>query len=363
MNDMNGLFDLSSFENDDVMDTNIFEGAENDLATGKKVSPDQTSINPPGGISDNTKPADGEYGPKPGESDKSHTTYDKKDVSIPASTTLTADQYNAALAALKKSFKEGVQIMEILESATVVHKTIEEQQQEYTESVLNEAYVQAIEDGPIFEKVSSADKDDVKKIVRTLRSKVRKALKEDEIKFKVPSNFIRLFIGTYQLVHQIVSTRLWSVLGVAMIAPGEVTAITKKLTEQFADELGDYKIMSVKCAPTLIDFFQMKFGWKGNNVSTYFLVIDRKPADVKKFERDIRDAVDKSEDKNDESIKESADDYMTEKKKCKKCDDDEECDDKECKKGKKKDDESDEDDEKPKKKSKKKDDDEEDNED
>ena len=331
MNNLDKLFDLGNFEEstnvDDIMDTEISEGAENDLATGKKVSPDQTNISVPGGISDSTKPADGEYGPKPGEADKNHQPTDKADVSIPASTTLTADQYNAALAALKKSFKEGVQIMEILESATIVHKTLEEEQAEYTESVLAEAYVQAIEDGPIFEKVNREDKNNVKDIVRKIRKDIKNDIKDMDLHWQNVGTLGKIFSGAW------LTTRLWSILGLAITQPTDIDDICKKLTKKYADELGDYRIMPVITGytPTL------KAAWKNGNATAYLLVVDKKLEDL----RDIKDGIKKEEaakkdDKKEKAVKESVeedsnDELLTEKKKCKKCEEDDEC----CKKDKK----------------------------
>lgn len=59
-----------------------------------------------------------------GESAEAPSTkpYDAASIPVPKGTTITADAYNSALAALKKSFKEGVEIITMLENVNVEKK-------------------------------------------------------------------------------------------------------------------------------------------------------------------------------------------------------------------------------------------------
>ena len=358
MNNLDKLFDLGNFEEstnvDDIMDTEISEGAENDLATGKKVSPDQTNISVPGGISDSTKPADGEYGPKPGEADKNHQPADKADVSIPASTTLTADQYNAALAALKKSFKEGVQIMEILESATIVHKTLEEEQAEYTESIMADAYVQALEDGPLFERVTDDDRMDVKSITQQLRSKVKRWCADQNIRFVKIGSFLSSLAAILNIKTFYLGNRVYTCIGIITVNKKDIESTCEAMTNEFSNILGKYKISPLKLEKTdIVRSFGSDFGpfrfkptnhvSKNANLTEVLLIVDKDSENVKKVESELNKVAkeadkkdDKKSDKKEKAVKESVeegsnDELLTEKKKCKKCEEDDEC----CKKDKK----------------------------
>jgi hypothetical protein len=102
--------------------------------------------------------------------------YDAAAVSVPKSSAITAEVYNSALAALKKSFKEGVEIMEMLENVTVVEGAdVETLQAAYTEAVIEDAIFESYVTGPYFEAAKNPDKSGIKKVI----SGIRKAAPED----------------------------------------------------------------------------------------------------------------------------------------------------------------------------------------
>lgn len=102
--------------------------------------------------------------------------YDAEAITVPKTGVITADAYNSALAALKKSFKEGVEIMEMLENATVVEGVdVETMQAAYTEAVVENAIFESYITGPYFEAAKNPDKEGIKKVI----SAIRKVAPED----------------------------------------------------------------------------------------------------------------------------------------------------------------------------------------
>lgn len=307
----NGLFNLENFDNmadDDIMTMNINEEAEfanHDPDTNRPedhFEPDATSNKPanvsvPGGLKEapNAKPADAHEVPVPGglSETPSAKPHDAASVSIPSKVTLTADDYNKALARLKQSFKEGVEILEMLESVDVVDMTIEEQQNEFVET----AILQAMESGPIFEAVKRDDKENVKKIVNDIRNDIYKDIKADGYKVYKPSKVASVFINLDRTIGQIWSTRLWQNLGVVLCERANIDDLTKRLTEKYSEQLDGYKIIAIRCNDSIVDVFRNKFNWK-NVKHAYFLVVDKKvPSELKKL---ANANPEKSEDKKDE---------------------------------------------------------------
>lgn len=308
---MNGLFNLEKIESmgdDDVMSMNInestaeFDSKEPDVnhpeehfdkdATGAK----ETNIPVPGGDKETSsaKPDDAASVTVPGgdsETPKAKPV-DAASIPVPTKVTLTSDQYNSALADLKKSFKEAVEIIEILESASIVETSINDQQTEFVEN----AVLEAMESGPMFEAVKRDDKDAVKEIVKKLRPEIADYLHDEKVKFYKPSKLASLFINQSRLVIQLFNERLWQNVGVVII--DDAADIVKKLNDKFAEELGDYKIVFYHTPASIVDLFKTKFGLK-NFKNTYMLLIDKKfPSDLKKAIDD-----DNKESKSDDSSK------------------------------------------------------------
>lgn len=321
-----GLFNLEGYDSmgdEDILKVNINEAGEfgsQDPATNPTVDFDsnatsakENNVSIPGGLkeSPNAKPAGGEVSiavPGGNGETPSSKPYDNSSVSIPSKTTLTADQYNQAISNLKKSFKEAVEVLDMMEGATVVEKTTEQLQREYTESVLEKAMLEAYEDGPIFEKVSRGDKDEVKEIVRNIRKKIKKQLKGEKVNFYEPHVILRILsapvpvVGQFQAasgIQQIWTNRLWQVLGIVNAEEGNIKELVAKLNTAFKDELGDYKILESKTIQTLYDIFKNKLNWKNRN-EAFFLIVDKKlPSDLKAAQNDIADAMDKKADSDD----------------------------------------------------------------
>jgi len=253
--------------------------------------------------------------PVPGGDKESPSTPKYSDgytnIPVPSSAVITVDEYNKALALLKKSYKEGFDTIAALEKCQIVNKTMEEYQDEFTEAVLDEALLESFEDGPYFEAVDRKDKGNVKTIVRNLRSKIVSSVKDEGYKIYKPAVVIRLLCGLIPVagtktaasgVHQVWTKRLWQVLGIVNIETANVKELCDKLTDEFKDDLGEYKVLYAKALSSLHDTFVNRFGWK-NSRSSYFLLIDKKlPSEIKTFQDEVDTGI-KADSKN-ESVEE-----------------------------------------------------------
>lgn len=236
---MNGLFNLDGFEdkkNDDLLESTIFEGTEAGCTNGCL----------------------------PGEQPASRPK-DETPIKVSAGKEITPEMYNNAMNALKKSFKEAVDILEMMEQCNIVETNTMALQEEAT----NNAILESFENGPLFEKVDRDDKDAVKEITKKIRSKLKGAVGNDG-KFYQPSRFARWLLGGGWW-----SMRLWQIAGAICIEEGNVDTLCKGLTEKLADDLGEYKILPVAVMPSIIDLFRTHFNWK-NTMAVYFLLVDKK---------------------------------------------------------------------------------------
>ena len=195
--------------------------------------------------------------------------------------------YNSAMDALKKSFKEATELIDMLTNCTIVESTLEDQQDEFTENAIYESYI----NGPYFERVARTDKDEVKEIVKSIKSKITSKCKGKNAKFYQPNKFMRWFVSGEWWY-----TRLWQILGVVLIEEHNVDEIAKDLTEQLKDELGEYKILPAKAPWGFLDMFRTKVNWK-NQWEPYFLLVDRK------LDNEIKKKIKEDEKENKEAEK------------------------------------------------------------
>ena len=112
---------------------------------------------------------------------------------------LSQSEYASLFENLQNMFQNAYELTEILESAHVL-RTPEELQMSYTESVIEEAILNAIlesyENGPIYESVDRADKEVVKNLVRNLRPKIQDYLANNKIHFYKTNIIAQLLLGT-----------------------------------------------------------------------------------------------------------------------------------------------------------------------
>lgn len=303
---MSGLLNLEGLEGkaeDDILSANINE---------------DVSVSVPGGLKEEPERNNGK----------------EESIPVPASTTLTDKQYKDALSALQKSFKEGYEIMEALANATLIHEDIDKKQDEFVESAIEQAILEAYENGPIFEAVDRSDKDAVKKIVKNIRSKIKENLDKDKIYYRNVNVIATIIAGavggaiggmvngatTAGAAGAIISgvggaigggagaslkfwrTRLWQMIGVINIEDANIKTVIDDLNEKFKDELGEYKVLYVRAVPSLADQINNKFGWK-NVKETYLLLVDKKlPKEIKDMQKEIDEAIKETEksEKNDD---------------------------------------------------------------
>lgn len=362
----NGYFDLTGFDkmgDNDILKTNINEASEFAPQSYAQTGADNGVPDPKVPTPAETKAtlADGEKGPtipqnttQPGETEpKKPTSGGETGPSIPKGTEITVEDWQASMRALQQSFKEGIELMQMLESCRIVDKTPGQRQQEYMENAMFEAMFAAYEDGPLFEAVKASDKDDIKKLVRALRPKLKNELKGNGLYFYDAKASTRTLSAALtaaaslgvtaagyavgpvagaltgaiadsatgssvaSLFQQLWTTRLWQVLGIVHIEEGNITSVMNDLNEKYKDELGEYKIIHATAYPTIVDAFKSKFNWK-NTKNSYFLLVDKKlPKEVK----DAIGAMDKAFKAAEENKGKEGDGEKGEKKdgKCPKC--------------------------------------------
>lgn len=279
---MKNMFDLNGIPGDDFLESeNLCDLDINDIVeeSGNNEIPEQPTAKLEG---DTTSQLPG--GEQPATRPKNETK-----IMTGNGTEIKADVYNSAMGALKKSFKEASELIDMLSNCTIVEKSAADLQAEFTENAIYESCI----NGPYFERVARTDKDEVKEIVKSLKSKIAATCKGKNAKFYQPNKFVRWFISGEWW-----NTRLWQILGVVLVEEHNVDEIAKELTEKFKDELGEYKILPAKTPGSFLDLFRTKFNWK-NQWEAYFLLIDRK------LDNEIKKKIkeDKKEDKKESKEK------------------------------------------------------------
>lgn len=335
----NGIFDMTGFESkadDDLMTASAFgEEAEFAPNSNAKNNVDNGTGDPnvsvPGGLKEQptAKPEGGEKEiPVPGglhEAPSNSGPGGFVKVGIPGGTTMTSDVYNDYLKRLQHTFKEASEALEMLSQVNVLTESAEQKQARLIEESVGNSIVEALENGPLFEAVDREDKEDVKAIVKKLRNKLSKHLQSEGVFFRVPNVWAQVIvggiltpvggIGAYDFargLNTMISTRMWQILGLCHMESGNITELTKSLTEKFKEELGDYKVLATPTYPSIADMWRQKFGWK-NQKNTYMLLVDRKlPSEIKKLQEELA--------KEAEKIAKEAEEKAAEKKNDKKDD-------------------------------------------
>ena len=261
---MKDIFDLSEILGDDFLGDGFLESDDlgdleiDDLfdESGNNEIPERPTAKLEG---DTTSQLPG--GEQPGTRPKDETK-----IMTGNGTEIKADVYNSAMGALKKSFKEASELIDMLSNCTVVESTLEDQQQEFTDNAVLESYL----NGPLFEKVDREDKDEVKEIVSKIKSGLYSTCKEEGVTFYQPSVVGRwIGQGYFWLM------RLWQIAGAVVTERSNIDDFCKHLTEKFKDDLGEYKIVPVAVLPSWFDAFRVMNNWK-NLQQPFFLLIDRK---------------------------------------------------------------------------------------
>lgn len=284
---MKGLFDLES-----ILDHEFIESMEDDIGnmdieeSGNNEIPERPTAKLEG---DTTSQLPG--GEQPATRPKDETK-----IMTGNGTEIKADVYNSAMGALKKSFKEATELIDMLSNCTVVESTLEDQQQEFTDNAILESYI----NGPLFEKVDRDDKKDVKGIVSAIKSKLRTYCKQQNVIYYQPSVIGRWIGQGYFWV-----MRLWQIAGAVVMEAANVNDFCKKLSEEFKEDLGDYKIIPVAVLPSWFDVFRTFLNWK-NTQQPFFLLIDKKLEHEvsqkdklarRNYDKEMKDLRDKSDKK------------------------------------------------------------------
>lgn len=166
--------------------------------------------------------------------------YDAAAIKVPKGEVITAETYNSALAALKKSFKEGYEIMGMLENAVIVEGVgIEAKQDSFTEAAIDKAMFESFTNGPYFEAAADDNKYEIKRVVSKVEDGITPG--RDEYALLPSSKLQRLFARAEDL-----KARSWQSVGVFYCKPKELTDALSYYSNKYKEELGDFTFNAAK---------------------------------------------------------------------------------------------------------------------
>lgn len=218
------------------------------------------------------------------------------------------DTYNSAIDKLQQSFKEAADTMELLRSAKIVESAHVDQ-----DIVADAIYEYAM--GPMFEKVTNDDKDEVKKIVSDIKADVKNICDDNNANFRDAKRVLKLVasIGLFfpatvavsvnaatQGLMMLFNTRAYQTLGMVTISEPDCKALVEYINKKLAEKLGEYKVVAWNIKyQTIVDAF-VRGGSSRDRMNPYILLVDKKiPAEFDKAGKKLDDAV-KAAEKNEE---------------------------------------------------------------
>ena len=205
-------------------------------------------------------------------------------VPTPATNTIPVGVYNTALARLHKSFTEGAEVLQTLMNVKIEHVSIEEMQERTIQDAIDQAVLEAYDNGPFYEAVTREDKEELKGIVTKLRKDIEDYLDKDGLTFYTMSRIASAIMTGFK-------TYSWQVLGVVNIENYNIEEykggkLVDLLNKEFAEQLGDYKIIKVALPPSITDILDNKFN--RNMKTPYMLIVDKKlTGEFKKMMTDV----------------------------------------------------------------------------
>ena len=345
---MNGLFNLDdlfdeSTDMDELMNLEInmedAEFKEKNSATNPTMDIDKDAtgahdinIPIPGGLKEtpSAKPKDEQSIPIPGGLSETPTSKpkDAMSISVPGGTVLNSSVYNDALTNLQKSFKESIEVIEMMKQV----------------QIYDESY-----DDLFIESITDDDKYEVSDIAKSLKMGIKKFEKDLDFEFVPYSSIFSLFkakgagSGIIGSLKRMFNYHKFQIVGCVCITNKDKTAnrstitvdhkqfnsILKALNSKFKDELGEYNLYGDPLFSE--DFLGVALTSKYHDKS-YLIYIDRKSKNIisenlksfrDKLSKDVKKGSPKTESVKNENECEECNDK--EKKKDKKCEDKEEC--------------------------------------
>lgn len=142
---------------------------------------------------------------------------------------ITSDVYNQALADIKKSFNESLDLLSrcvIVEGTGDKKKTLDNQMSEIYENALIDAFLEAADNGPIYESVKKENKAKIKSMITKLRSELSKKL-DKSIYFVSGKTAMRN-------IEQVCTS-----LGIGLVLGGPINKIGGKIAKDNGYEPGD----------------------------------------------------------------------------------------------------------------------------
>lgn len=303
-------------------------GADNGVKDG--------SVSVPGGTGErpSASPEGGEKGPSIPSGDGSGKGYEMGP-SIPKGIELSTDEWKRNMAALQKSFNEGLEVMQMLQECRIVNKTTEELQAEYTESVIDDAIFESCVDGPYYEAVDKANKAEVKKLAKQIRN-VLCTSKRNRNWRKSKTSAGEKFTGIlkpfmFNIRNKDIEARAWQI--VCYLFPEKRLAlkhVLEDLTNEFKDVLGNYKFKIVRMknfmkAENLSEHDEKRSAIK-DGLYLYILMIDDGSNDIPASINVDVDEKDIQKIKNSVSPDSSMNEFVEYMEACNKACDEEGCD-------------------------------------
>lgn len=216
----------------DLMDTKITESCNlsNDFG-------DKFSLNTP--ITESTNSGVDLLNTKIDEFDESapeaySTTRHDVSIPVPNSTTITTEQHDDAVRALKQSFKEMANVLDMLESSKISNSELTESEQ--ITDLMGDALLESALNGPIFEAVDRSDKETVKQLVDSLRSDIGAYIEDAGYEW-IPLTGLKRFLSTTWF-----ATKTWQIAGMVRNIEGPIPELVKGLNKEFKDKLHGYRI-------------------------------------------------------------------------------------------------------------------------
>lgn len=240
---------------------------------------------------------------------------DEASVAVPKATEIPANVYNQAIADLQKTFKEAAEICATLQGVVPVTESVEDAQDKFTESVIENAIFESFCNGPYFEKASRAGKTAIKDAADAIKEKV-KAGGKDPYTLKPISALSYLFTARAGFSRGpqrkwaglgIINPIIWQMCGVFFCHANEIAEAVEHYKTKFADDLGDLTFNVLRCGLTWPDLYGKKA--KGADGQAYILLVDTKRDNaVKEVKLPTKEEMEKEEEKDDKKDEKPADD-------------------------------------------------------
>ena len=226
--------------------------------------------------------------------DNNKKNEDEASVTVPKTTDIPVGVYNDAIDNLQKVLKESADVLQSLKTMRPVTESVDDAQDRFTESAIDNAIFESYCDGPYFEAVAKENKSEIKAIVKKIKKQICKFTRS--IKWYTSSKTIAgTKLGFFDAMILAATTKEFKMFAwqtICIIFPSRGTTIREcldSLTEEFKDELGDYEFKIIKFNAILgpiinnpKEVTEEEKDKKRKMPNGYILIIDSKDAETPK---------------------------------------------------------------------------------